>query len=418
MQILKIGKELHGKRDHVCKLYRATYDGGRCYAIIHDPSRFTMIFEDTKVYRSLVKKLDKGWTLVCAHRSNGMPFYRLVKGRKSVELTQFIITKYNGLERDAYTDLVVKVFDDARATDNFFDFRRCNAYLPGIDIEHRKDIEYKLRPSPLRGDEKYIYITFKEAENPFTEIVSYERELDEMLRTPKYCYLLYGPYERGNVTVNNGEARCRLSRFVAIYKYHFGDYRGTENGVKNFINDFARINKSIPDDVDADHLNCNRHINTFDNLILVSRTLNRKKWDFINWFAGRYSVHPVLNSKDEILISYERVSLITHEPITRVYKCKTFKDFVDWIMLYLGKDPLTGKLQVVHNSQGKLLTPAGMIASGDMNKDIASDNNVSLTEHLQWRNALLSLPDETFTVHEAREQRDLRYTLDLILDMI
>lgn len=419
---LKIGKELQSKRGRVCKLYRATYDGCRCYAIVHVLSEFVMIFEDSTVYQELVKMLRKGWNLTCERRSNGVRFYRLTQGKQKIELTQFIISKYNGLAQNSYDDLMVKYFEDARVTDNFLDFRRCNVYMPGISLDHRKDIEYKHSISPVHEEEEYIRITFLKAKNPFTEDISYELELDEMLSTPRYCYLLYGAHDRGDVTVNNGETRVRLARFVAIYKYFFGKYRGRENAVESYIKDFAHINASLPNDIEADHLNCNKHINTFENLMLVDKEWNKKKRQYINWFAGEYGVHPIVSDTDEILFAYDRINLISGEPETRYYKCKTFSDFVDWILLYLGKDAMTEKLQVrydpmIEDEQTVILTPAGMIVDGIVNQTVAGNNVASLKEYIYWRDTLLSLPDEAFTVHE-RSERTPQYVVNLVLDMI
>ena len=83
----------------------------------------------------------------------------------------------------------------------------------------------------------------------------------------------------------------------------------------------------------------------------------------------------VLSSSEEILFAYESVDLATQEPIIKHYKCKTFPDFVDWILLSLGKDPLLEKLQAAfYNDHSMLLTPAGMIVNGDVTRPIAKNN--------------------------------------------
>lgn len=417
---LKIGKELQNKRERACKLYRATYDGDKCYAIVHVLSGFIMLFEDSRVYKALVQKLRNGWYLYCSPRRNGVRSFALVKNKKKpIEMTRFIAAKYNGVPQTAYDGFVVKPFEDARRTENFLDFRRYNVNLPGFDLSNRDDILYKVKP--VNG-EQFIHITFKNAKEPVPHIVPYEPELDEMLRTPKHCNFMPGNNERGAMSVHGGDARCNIGAFVAIYKYSFGDYRGTVNAVENYIRDFARIKKSLPDGTQADHLNCNPYISTFENLIHVDKGLNRAKWNYINWFVGDYGVHPVLNEAGEILFAYKYLDLVTHTPVTKYYKCKEFTDLVDWINLHQGRDPLTEKLQVANNvmnmdASNNILTPAGMIVAGKVNANIAKYNLESLKEHLKWRDELLALPDEAFTVHEARKVRDAEYTVRIICEM-
>lgn len=417
---LKLGKELQANRKRMCKLYRARYNGCRCYAVLHTLSEFTMIFEDSGVYASIADKLRKGWNIICECRTDGIRSFGIEKNGKRIELPRYIALKYSGLPHGTYDGFVVKVFEDSRAAENFLDFRRCNVFLPGFDLSYREDLDYQVLPSSVHPEEKYIHITFKEAEKPFTDIVSYEQELDEMLRTPKYCNLSCGQYERSNVSVNGGDTICRLARFIAIYKYYFGEYRGRENAVESFIRDFIRINKSLPEDIEADHLNCDLHMNTFENLILVPGELNGRKGGFVRWFDGKYGVHPVLNGSDEILFAYESINLMTLEPETKFFKCKTFPDFVDWLMLYLGKDPLTEKMQAAfYYGQEEILTPSGMIVNGDVNRRSSKNNIESLTDHIGWRDILLSRPDERYIIHEAREpgQRDAAYTVNLICNM-
>ena len=416
MPDLRIRKELQSKRAGACRIYSAIYDGRRCYAIIHALSEFVMIFEDSGVYRELVKKLRSNWRIYFTRRTNGIPAYSLWKsGNKPIELTRFIAAKYDGRSPEDYAGFVVKAFDDMRRTDNFLDFRRYNVSLPGFDLRHRDDIDYQC-------DENYIYITFKDAKNPIQHTIPFEPELDEMLRTPKYCNFWPGENERGNMSVHGGDARCNLGGFLAIYKYNFGGYRGTENPVENFIKDFRKIKCALPEGTQADHLNCNPYIHTLDNLIHVDQELNRAKWSYVNWFAGEYGVHPVLNDADEILFAYKRINLISGEEETCYYKCRTFRDFVDWILLYLGKDTLTEKLQVRYNpmiedEQTVILTPAGMIVDGIVDRAVAGSNAVTLEEHIEWHDVLLSRPDEAFTIHEAHE-RTPQYTVDLVLDML
>lgn len=107
------------------------------------------------------------------------------------------------------------------------------------------------------------------------------------------------------------------------------------------------------------------------------------------------------------------------------YKCRTIMDFVDWIKVFLGKDPYTEKLQVRHNplcddEQPVLLTPGGKIVAGISNQKTAAENVVSLEDHIRWGDKLKAMPDEAFTIHEARErsQRDIAYTVNLILDFV
>ena len=58
--------------------------------------------------------------------------------------------------------------------------------------------------------------------------------------------------------------------------------------------------------------------------------------------------------------------------------------------------------------QTVIFTPAGMIVDGIIvNQTVAGNNVVSLEEHIHWRDTLLALPDEAFTMHK-REERTLQ----------
>ena len=364
-----------------------------------------MIFEGCRVYKSLAQKLNNGWCLYCYARRDGIRAFAICKHskkKKRIELTRFIAAEYNGVPQNTYDGFVVKPFEDARRAENFLDFRRYNVNLPGFDLSSRDDILYETKS--VHG-EQYIYITFKDAKSPVPHIIPYEPELDEMLRTPKYCNFMPGNNERGHMSVHGGAARCTLGAFI-----------------ENYIRDFARIKEALPDGTQADHLNCNPYISTFENLIHVDKELNRAKWNYVNWFVGDYGVHPVLNAAEEILFAYKYLDLVTRAPVTKYYKCRKFADFVDWINLHLGRDPLTEKLQVAYNAMtidttGTILTPAGMIVAGEVNSNIAKNNLESLAEHIGWRDELLSLPDEAIIVHEARIERDIEYTVKFICDL-
>ena len=381
-----------------------------------------MIFDGSTIYAALVKMLRKGWNLSLVRRPNVPPSFRLIRGKEKIELSQFLAAKYFGFSQNTCGGFAAKTFEDARETENFLDFRKCNMYLPGMSLEHRNDLRYEVKPSPLHDGEKHIHITFLDVPTQYTEVVQYEPELDQMLQTPKYCGLWPGAGERANVSVNN-DTWVRLSKFVAIYKAYFDlNYRGTKNGLENFIKDFKSIKDSLPKNIDADHINCNKHLNLFDNLMLVDRDLNKRKRDYVNWFVGEYGVHPIVNDAGEILFAYQTMSIATGQPAKRYYKCRTFVDFVDWIRVYLGKDRLTEKLQIRYNplydEQTVLLTPAGMIAAGISTKEVANENVVGLEEHIRWRDELLALPDEAYKIYEAQERRGLDYTVNLVLDML
>ena len=84
------------------------------------------------------------------------------------------------------------------------------------------------------------------------------------------------------------------------------------------------------------------------------------------------------------------------------YKCRTFEDFVDWILVHLGKR-LTGKLQIAYNptiegEQEVILTPSGMIKAKDMTRERAKDNTIDFWKYLDIRDKLLSLPDDKFII--------------------
>ena len=176
-----------------------------------------MIFEDSKVYQALVQKLKCGWRIYFSRRNDGKPFFylykRIHKKSKHVELTRFIAEKYEGKPLAGFK---VQPFDDQRLEGNFLDFRRYNISLPGFDLRQRKDLDYNILPCPVHSDEMYIHITYKDGDRSFEDIVSYEPELDEMLKTPKYCNFYPKGSKRGTVSVGGGESICSLSKFVAI----------------------------------------------------------------------------------------------------------------------------------------------------------------------------------------------------------
>ena len=424
MEQIRIGKELQSKRGRVCKLYRATYGGSRCYAIVHALSEFTMIFEGSATYAALVKMLRKGWNIVFVRTAKGVPYYELYKrGEASITLTRFIAAQYSKMPLATLDGFFVKPIDDNRLSDNFLDFRQYNVSLPGFDLSGRDDIRIDVLLSPIHETEQYIHITYQKAQTLFTEIVQYEEDLYTMLKTPKYCNHSIRGNERGFVSVNGGDAQCNLSRFVAIYKDYYSPYRGTENSIENFVHDFKKIKKDLTENIEAEHLNGNKHINTFENLMLVDKRLNQKKRDLLNWFVGEYGVHPVLNDAGEIIFAYETLNMGSGRTEKRYYKCRSFQDFVDWIRLYLGKERFAEKLQLRYNplyegEQPVILTPGGMIAAGISNQRTANENVVSLEEHICWRDELLALPDEAFKIHEAQERRGLDSTVNLVLDML
>ena len=377
-----------------------------------------MIFEDSKVYGALVKMLHKGWNIVCPCSKNGIRTFLIEKKNgSSIMLTRFIALQYNNLAATEYNGFNVKFYEDDRATQNFLDCRRYNIYWPGFSISNRTDIEYSIRTGPVHETEKFILITFKDAKSPVPHVVPYEPELDEMLRTPKYCNFMPGDNKRGNMSVHGGDARCNLARFVIIYRDYFWKYRGTDDAVERFIKDFASLKKAIPENIDADHLNCNKYINTFENLILTPEETNTDKRNYVNWFVKKYRVHPVLNTSGEIIFAFTHPDLITHAPEKKYYKCRTHYDFVDWINLHQGRDSLTEKLQVVRSAMGNVLTPAGMIVSGEVNPNIAKNNLASLEDHIKWRDELLSLPEDAFIIHKAREEQDAESTIKLICEL-
>ena len=115
---LKLGKELQANRKRMCKLFRARYNGCRCYAVMHTLSEFTMIFEDKKVYASIADKLRKGWNIICECRTEGIRSFRIEKNGQRIELSRYIALRYSGLPQGTYDGFVVKVFEDARATEN------------------------------------------------------------------------------------------------------------------------------------------------------------------------------------------------------------------------------------------------------------------------------------------------------------
>ncbi len=192
-------------------MYRATYDGEKCYAIVHWNSGFRAIFDDKYVYEKLVKRLKSGFVLYLEKDSCGLSRLRLQKKGINIDLRQFLMAKYNKQKQDYYKGLQVYVYKDNRSTENFLDLRRRNVYLPG------KRIEYEVVDRPGHDGEKYIRVVFLDREDNTPYYIQYTPELDTMMRTPKLCYI-WKHSKRCEVAVNGAYPRD-IGKFIAIYKY-------------------------------------------------------------------------------------------------------------------------------------------------------------------------------------------------------
>ena len=412
---LLIGEEIYRTSNGTNIIYEASYKGDPAYALVYKPMRTkfeenkdgTYVFDhDTKIYRSIIKRIEMGRALTCDHKANGrglLKFHPLSESQGAISFRLFLWAKYRKCRLKSVRKKIC-LEDESDVENRVYDFRSCNLYAPGEirPITTNRTITVISRPTV--PDEKYICIDIHGRENGKIEMIPYEPELYEMLASPGYCNIGYNKIDdrdRATVVVHfahskDGYVISNLAQFVLIYKEHFDSYRRQRGAVKRFIQDYDKLRKKH-EGKHAGHVNASKWNNAFENLVFMDRTTDMEMSNYIKYFGDQYKVYTAVNERGEILIELQGAKCVPE-----FYKAKTPEAFLCWQNMIQGRYKLTEHLthMTVVNEDGTIsrtLTPRGMIAEGVVNGESSKGNEPEFWDWCDHRDALLSMPDEAFT---------------------
>lgn len=407
--LLQTKKQVYKSNNGKNIIYACEYNGEPCYLTEHTGYEHKELFDyDKRILNAVKSKINSCGSFLCDHKKN-CDLFKFRDNYGSISLRFFLYAKYNGIAPRKVKGMKICLFDASLQKYNISDLRSTNLYEAGGIRPHTDVRDIDIICDADNGEKKYIKITFKDASPRHIEYTDYSKELYEMLTQSKFCNIHTGRGNgRGYVIVHykhnkTGYSIVNLSRFIAVYKYFFKKYINRSGSIKLFINDFYKLNNSIPDD-DVAHVNSCKEISLFSNIVLMDKNINIKLSDDIKLIDGRHKVYTAVNSKDEILIEYVHPDLLNHGKDTATfYKCKTPEDFLFWQETIIGKNTKTEKLTEMKYSNGSgeiqiELTPNGMRSTGKVNKKTAKENSVDFEEYVEHEKKLLSLDDSCFVI--------------------
>ncbi len=412
---IQLKRQVYKTKTETAAIYAAVYDGEKCFAIVHNETGFTTIFDyDKRIWESMRRFLrEKKYSIAYDKDPSGLPRFKLVtavSGRENIDLRQFLWARYNKRYLSSLQGRVYLRQDDR--ADNFCDLRRYNIYIPGESIEDREDIIVRLISNPKNENEKCIEVTFNDDE-PFIEHVTYTPELWEMLNTPRYVRLGTISNVRGMVSVDGYSIPNQLARFVCMYKKYFPLYQHKRNAIQKFIGAYQRLSE-IEKDSHAAHVNSYCHENTLDNLMFMDGSTNHAMSDYIKWLADGYDAYTAVNDRDEILLEF--ITPFRESPL--YIKFETPEDYADFQRVYIFGTKFSKKMQrVIYPTPEGLayqMTPMGMRAAGIVNKDTVKERELDFWTDREHKDYLLSLPNEAFTVYHKEALETARVIRDVL----
>ena len=400
-------------------IHEAEYQGSPCFAVVHVPTgHIEIIDHDEALLKAISGRINRSRALTCDKKAKGhiLKFYASRKERR-ITLRYFVYAKYHGLSLKEVRGKKICVLDDSAVKDNILDLRSCNLYDAGEVRPRTKDRTIEVVERPGHDGEKYIAISFHNRENGKVEYTEYSPELFEMLASPKYCNVGYNKQgDRATVSVHYGEGASgylldNLAKFVLVYHLHFSSYKNMRGSVKRFIHDYYKLSRVKYEYREAAHINSCRWNLCAENLLFMDADINNYMANFIKWFSEPYTVFTALDNTGGVLIEYTAPDMIRGGEIRQqLYKCPTPEDYLDWQKVFLGK-ALTGKLQVstfaAKDGVQQVLTPCGMIATGEVSRETARENEPGFWSWLEHRDKLLAMDENAFYIWRAGAGRTL-----------
>lgn len=409
-------------------IYEATCAGEPCYAVEHVPTgHIELIDHDEKLLKSVIGKIGRTGTLICEYKQSGRGLlkFRLHGRERRITLRRYVFAKYSGLDLGKVRNKKIEIISDSLDADNILDIRSCNLCEAGACRPKTKRRTIEIVCNPNNTDDKYIAIRIHNRGDNKVEYVQYSPELYEMLSRPTYCGIGYNKHnERATVVVHygndkNGYNYSNLARFICIYKEYFPKYKGRTGAVKRFIHDYDMLSGLYGEKYDAAHINSCKWNNCFENIMIMDTEINTSMSNVIKCFSGNYSIYTALNKSGEILIEYGTIDLLHGgRLVTRLYKCRTPEDFLDWQRVMLGKE-LTQKLQVAtmatKSGIRQELTPCGMIKTGSSDRETAKNNEPDLWVWAEHRDKLLSMDDNDFFHYRKQRSGTIDDTINTVM---
>lgn len=420
MSNLEIKREVYRTDNGTNAIYDATYLDQPCFAIQHVPTgHIEIIDHNEKIIKAVIDRIVRSKALACDKKEKGYFLKFCGKNReRPITLRYFVYAKYMGVSLGRVRGKNICTVDDSAVKDNVLDLRSCNLYDAGALRPHTKHRDIRIIERP-GTHEKYIAISFSDRENRKIEYTEYSPELYEMLARPTYCNLRYNAHkDRATVSVHyshkkDGYILDNLSRFILIYRTHFERYKKMSGAVKRFIHEYKMLSDKYCD-MHGAHINSCKWNNCISNLMFMDAGLNQGMHNWIKLFSEPYRVFTSVNKDGEILIE-----LSSGMNVTKYYLCESPEDYLDWQRVFLGK-ALTEKLQLAicstPDGMRQMLTPCGMLAAGEVNREITEKNEPDIWTWLEHRDILLSMSREHFTVWKKKDGQLVIHVPDCAFD--
>lgn len=381
-------------------IFEATYNGEPCYSIEHVPTGHKeLISYNPQILTQIIKKMGRVGSLsIRKTRSGNIGLkFQSTRREKGISLRLYVYSKYKDIPPQKMRQKTIKLYNDSLLEYGIIDLRESNIYdsctfLPTNECRNIEIIS-------VCGQE-FIRISIGQA--PLVEYVDYSPELYTVLSTPYLCKYFCLRNNRIGVSIRYKQRYGKrkmmtLSRFAYLYANNFGRYAQLKGSIIRFLGDIPRLTQELKKEVD--HVNSNKTISCYNNLLSMDSKLNRQKYDFFKDFQlGDVGVFAVTNAKKEVLIEYRSAA-----GINEYFKCITPKDFVDWILVHLGRSEITKNLRVAYQGEETGVTLAEKYKCP---KD-AELSNISFTEWVICKNRLLSMGDDVFTVYSSNSARVL-----------
>lgn len=400
---LVLGSERFRTQGETNIFYEATYKGEPCFAVVHTGTNHIELFDnDEKFLCDIIQKIKRTSALIADKKKNGYILKFRKERKHSVSLRTYLFAKYKGIPVDAARKLKICLDESAEDRNRFLDLRSCNLYAAGTSRPHTSTHDIDIMQNMTSGYPVFMKITvYDTSDKSITEIAPYTPELYEMLTSSKFCTLVHNTTIGRIIVVvhyahnKNGYMRVNLVRFLCVYKEHFNSYEKMKGSVKRFIHDYAKLDSKHAGE-DGSHLNASKWDDSFQNIMFMNSVTNIGMRDYIKLFSGLYDCIPAVNDRGEILLAFRY-----RDCFVRYFKCPTPEDYLQWQKLFLGKDSLTAKLQVLTRRQGDGVhsdyTPCGKLLVGEASK---RDDTYDFWTYQKQREELLALPDKAFIVFD------------------
>ena len=287
--------------------FKTIIDDCTCWGMENIHTKYGVIFSDKNNVLNILKdKAYDGWRII---RTSKNVMYLRKKGYKSINLSRFIYSLYNGFGENNNLSAKYVKHREIKNRD-ILDCRECNLYTGGAVI----DIDYESNT-----------ILVKSNAYGYQEIFDYNEILLCLLQDNKHI-LFWNSYGRFTIRDKESAFMCMASDLAYLSYYN-------SITVKNYKEEIKRIQTGKEcNEKSIEHLDGNFHNHRKYNLSLVSKSLNSRKNDKISRIIEPYCFAVVYTGNEYKIIigKLEKNNLLRYS----LFVTENFENVVSLLDVY------------------------------------------------------------------------------------